>query len=544
MSEAGTSGMGRKRKALNSSLQKDSQRQKQAKTLDPGLKIKCLTFVIRAHGRLAQALYPTSKIYKSIDGCMKISSAVFNQFISFKQRYTKRGLRISYKDMFVFPPTITKTDTVTSVKVGVDTVNLIDVNNKEELKKIRHENQIFPLTNDNAVKIMDTLFKEVFGRDPTEKDEAIGLITTYIALIHAFGSRLDEIKYPIPEIIVQKSENKEIRLRTFGLNSDDVYLMSGYKMQPDLQSAIPKTLGPMLICVNTIMANPNYSAKWENAFKSTFKALPNVDKTLQFLKMPNQMRKTMSVLKTFCELGRARTNKAYINFAFIAAVLKPSELQNFEFDEANQKHQAVANLDFSGEGFWRFVNCLEDTEFLMRTNDENVAQQFCVLAMTGLHLEDLTTIDYMTGVDFKIRNDSKEAKFSKDQPSSVFKFPKFKFIAKFASSIPAKLEPISKQIIMRLPVFSGRCTYKFDLESAIYKLFTLDLDVDISGNVVIDLIREINSYKKKMLAKGQLVLGHSVFYANNGEIVGSVFGDEQQMLKSKGKFFYSNKLHC
>lgn len=142
-------------------------------------------------------------------------------------------------------------------------------------------------------EIMVNYYKAVmasYGFKYTKQPEYranIGTLTSLLALLIMFKSKLSEVRLGINNLVHRKTPDVEemINISSYGFHSEHFPFLSGCKMAPAIKSASRQTLGPLTIAIMLCNATKKeYQDSILNAFMHCFANLPNAAQLANVLK--------------------------------------------------------------------------------------------------------------------------------------------------------------------------------------------------------------------------------------------------------------------
>jgi hypothetical protein len=195
-------------------------------------------------------------------------------------------------------------------------------------------------------------------------------------------------------------------------------------------------------------------------------------------------------LADLASFGTTRqSNKALMPYSLILVAMMKNDVYKASFLEKIPQTKlletclpdAVKFIDFSGRGLYAFWNSLKENSFTLKGGvamTPDLASQALLHSVFGTYREDLSLLEWQTGMQFNTRREFGEAfkcKATKGYDRAVKPIP-FIYVSKLASAAQTRFFSGGNGQMSRQPVFSGKCFVRVSLDDELLELVRIKED--------------------------------------------------------------------
>lgn len=305
-----------------------------------------------------------------------------------------------------------------------------------------------------------------------------GMMSPLLTFMTAFPLRMNEVRTGCDQFTVGKNENRiqSVRVNQYGLDGKHHLLLDGITYPPVKKSAMAQSVGPMtqLICLARVRGRPEYANKWKQALSKSLAHIPRVDEIIA----QSQTRNASEVQAIFGVIadillvtGSRSSNKAHFPFPFYLAHLPHDIITLMQSDPMSvgdlppaygrMRPPNMHQIDVSGKGAFKLYDLNANVEFKIYMNAPvETVRQIVFHSIWGSHWENLSILQYMTGVEFKTRRELGSAFRGKGSSTTEVTFKPIKILryAKLSQALPTDYTTGGQQQIINKVVFAGKRT--------------------------------------------------------------------------------------
>jgi len=309
--------------------------------------------------------------------------------------------------------------------------------------------------------------------------EWVGVMTPFLAFSAAFMKRMAEVRGGCLYLPVGKDGDQMtvIDIHQFLLDASHQVLLDGITFPPSLKSAMAQSLGPMTqaIMLYRTRHQPQYADKWARALTRTLAHLEDCQSIISSIR-DGVGAEVLATLKSLADVllitGSRASVKAYFPICFIIGITtgtvvtamqdepdEPMEGQQGEPTFSPILEQNWTQLDQSGKGCFYLWTQLKEVTFRINPNgDVEDIRQVVFHSVFGSHWEDLNIAKYMTGVEFKRREELGNIFRGKGSTATekTFKLLPLNFYSKLSQALPTKMTAGGVQQLMNRVAFAGQ----------------------------------------------------------------------------------------